>query len=147
AAREGSARLHRELARIDPRAAARIHPHDTRRIVRALEVYELTGRPPSLQQQARSPSPYAALVVGLPVDRDCLYRRINRRTDQQIAAGWPGEVRALRSRWAADAPCFEVLGYRELLDYVAGRQALDDVVREIKRKTRHYARRQLTWLR
>lgn len=147
AAREGSQRLHDELQRLDPEAAARIHPRDTRRIIRALELYQLTGRPRNLRPQKRPASPYAALVVALEVDRACLYRRINRRTDAQLAAGWPDEVRALRDRWPPDAPCFDVLGYREMLDYVEGRRSLDEVAREIKRKTRHYARRQLTWLR
>lgn len=147
AAAEGSRRLHAQLERVDPQAAARIHPHDTRRIVRALEVYQLTGRPLSRREEERPASPYAPLVVALRVDRTRLYRRINRRTDRQVAMGWPAEVRALHDRWPPAAPCFEVLGYRELLDYVQGRRGLDEVTVEIKRKTRHYARRQLTWLR
>ncbi|HEX6989181.1 MAG TPA: tRNA (adenosine(37)-N6)-dimethylallyltransferase MiaA [Bacillota bacterium] len=147
AARQGSAALHAELQRVDPAAAARIHPRDTRRIVRALEVYQLTGRPLDRRDLSLPGTPYDPLVVALQVDRDRLYRRINRRTDRQVAAGWTDEVRALRSRWGPEAPCFDVLGYRELVAYVDGRRALDAVVRDIKRKTRHYARRQLTWLR
>ena len=145
---EGSEALHRQLQRVDPDAAARIHPRDARRIVRALEVYELTGTPISvLQRAARDASPYRATVVGLHVRRDRLYRRIGRRTDHQIASGWAAEVRGLLARYGEGAPALGILGYRELLRYVAGGAPLDRVVYEIKRNTRHYARRQLTWLR
>lgn len=145
---QGGEALHRELARVDPQAARRIHPRDLRRIVRALEVYELTGTPMSaLQRAARDASPYRAQVVGLYVRRDRLYRRIGRRTDRQIASGWADEVRGLLARYGEGAPALEILGYRELVRYVAGAAPLDRVVCEIKRNTRHYARRQFTWLR
>lgn len=145
---QGSGALHARLATIDPAAARRIHRNDARRIIRALEVYELTGRRlTELQMEKRSESPYDPLLVVLECDRSRLYRRIGRRTDAQIAAGWVAEVRRLLANFAETAPGLQILGYRELVGYVKGERSLDETVYWIKRNTRRYARRQVTWLR
>lgn len=146
-AQDGSHALHRELQRVDPDSARRIHPNDLRRIVRALEVYYLTGTPLSrAQYHDPTSNPYDALVIRLSVPRPLLYRRIERRTNGQIAAGWIAEVRALLRRFPPSAPGLQILGYRELVSYLQGAGSLDDTIAEIKKNTKHYARRQLTWL-
>lgn len=148
AATKGSAELHRRLKEVDPVSAGKIHPNDVRRIVRALEVYMLTGHPIS-QRQTTSPesSPYDALVLELSLPRPLLYRRINRRTNAQIAQGWIEEVRKLLEKFPADAPGLQILGYKRLAQYVRDRQpSLEYTINLIKKETRQYARRQLTWL-
>jgi tRNA dimethylallyltransferase len=160
AERDGVAALHARLAAVDPRTAARLHPNDVRRVVRALEVHALTGRPISDWQQtwdtpafAESPEsvppPAAIPAVVLELPRDVLYGRINRRVDAMLAAGWLDEVRRLRalprplSREARQA-----LGYRELLAHLDGTgPAWEQTVELIRTHTRQLAKRQLTWFR
>jgi tRNA dimethylallyltransferase len=145
--------LHRRLAGVDPATAARVHPNDTRRIVRALEVWELTGQPiSSWQEQWRAErvvdsSGHPILCLDIP--RALLYDRINRRAECMIESGLVQEVERLRrlskplSREAAQA-----VGYREIGDYVdRGKQALDETVARIQLRTRNFAKRQLTWFR
>jgi tRNA dimethylallyltransferase len=158
AGREGKEALHAKLAAVDPRTASRLHPNDVRRVVRAMEVYRLTGRPISAWQQtwdtaafadaaAPPPAPIPAVVLELP--RDVLYDRINRRVGAMLDGGWLDEVRRLRelprplSREAAQA-----LGYRELLAYLDGTGGTwDETVTLIRTHTRQFAKRQLTWFR
>jgi tRNA dimethylallyltransferase len=160
AERGGVAALHARLAAVDPKTAARLHPNDVRRVVRALEVHALTGKPISDWQQtwdtpafadspAAAPPPAAIPAVVLELPRDVLYDRINRRVDTMLAAGWLDEVRRLRalprplSREARQA-----LGYRELLAHLDGTgPAWDETVELIRTHTRQFAKRQLTWLR
>ena len=160
AERDGLAALHARLAAVDPKTAARLHPNDVRRVVRALEVYELTGKPISAWQQtwdtpafaespAAAPPPAAIPAVVLELPRDVLYDRINRRVDAMLAAGWLEEVRRLRelprplSREARQA-----LGYRELLAHLDGTgPAWPETVELIRTHTRQFAKRQLTWFR
>jgi len=150
ARREGSAALHARLATVDPTAADRLHPNDTRRLIRALEVHERTSRPiSSLQTQfaAASDAPCPRVFV-LDWPRDKLHRRINERVDAMFAAGWIDEVRPFcgadrtLSRTASQA-----VGYREILEYLADERDLADTVERIKTRTRQFAKRQLTWLR
>jgi tRNA dimethylallyltransferase len=136
---------------VDPAAAARLHPNDLRRTIRALEVWELTGRPISAWQTqwsaggSASPSPP---VLWLDLPRAELYVRIDARVRQMIASGLVEEARALRrldrplSREAAQA-----VGYQEVFDHLDGRAGLDEAVRRIQARSRRLARRQLTWLR
>lgn len=157
AVREGAAALHARLAAVDPKSAARLHPNDTRRVVRALEVYTLTGKPISDFQQtwetaafagsaAAPPVPIPSVVLTLP--RETLYDRINRRVGAMLDAGWLDEVRALRelpqplSREARQA-----LGYRELLEYLEVGGEWGAVTDLIRTHTRQFAKRQLTWFR
>ncbi len=142
----GPAHLHARLAAVDPAAAARIHPGNTRRVIRALEVTLLTGRPISSQQRAGSAGPVA--IVGLTMDRAALYRRIEARADAQIAAGLVDEVRALLTGGVpVDAPAMQGLGYKEIAGWLAGACGFDEAVERLKRNTRRYAKRQLTWFR
>jgi tRNA dimethylallyltransferase len=145
AARDGPQALHRRLSRIDPESAARIDPRNLRRVVRALEVAALTGRPPSSQRRRRPP-PYRILRLGLTLPRADLYARIDARIDAMIAAGWVDEVRRLLSRgFSPELPSFSAIGYRQLVDVVLGRSSLEDAVRSIRRATRQFVRRQANW--
>ena len=146
----GSAGLHARLAAVDPKAAGAIHPNDLRRIIRALEVYETTGRPISAwrDEPRRSSPDYDPIYVCLTRNRDELYQRIELRTDRMIAAGFPGEVRALLDAgYGRNLPSMQGLGYRELAAHLSGESTLAEAVGEIKRRTRNYAKRQLTWFR
>jgi tRNA dimethylallyltransferase len=150
AERDGKEALHDRLAAIDPASAARLHPNDVRRVVRALEVWELTGRPISAwQTQWAAPPdlpPDRCLCLDLP--RPELYRRIDDRVEAMFAGGWIEEARALRalgrplSREATQA-----LGYREVFDHLDGRATLEETVRLVQARSRRFAKRQFTWFR
>jgi tRNA dimethylallyltransferase len=141
--------LHEQLAEVDPRAAEKIHHNDLKRVVRALEVFEKTGKPISrAQEETTAESPYDSLKIGLEVPRDVLYERINRRVDEMLEDGLLEEVRALLdSGYSRDLYSMQSLGYRELAAYLADEHDLEEAVRLIKRNTRHFARRQLIWFR
>ena len=142
--------LHRRLTEIDPAAAARIHANDTKRLVRALEVFELTGQPiSSLQTDWSRPAPrHAATWIGLSWDKEALNRRINARVKQMIAAGWIEEVRTLLVRHGdLSHTAAEATGYRELIAHVRGELPLEEAVERIKIATRQLARRQMKWFR
>lgn len=149
---EGSTALHAELAAVDPRSAARIHPNDASRVIRALEVYLSTGRTLSEWHgdSARVPR-FAPRYFGLTMSRERLYERIDRRVDAMMENGLLSEVRSLVASRAltADMPSASAVGYRELLALGSGASSSDlaAAVRLIKRNTRRYAKRQLTWFR
>jgi len=151
AAAHGSAWLHQHLlAPVDPASAARLHPNDLRRIVRALEVYRATGVPISARQTQWGASDTACpyRLIGLIVPRDELYRRIEARVDAMLAAGLVAEVKRLRDAGIErNAVAAQAIGYKELLAHLAGRVSLDEAVRLIKRNTRRFAKHQLTWFR
>jgi tRNA dimethylallyltransferase len=145
-----AAELHRRLCEIDPAAGARIHMNDIRRLVRALEVHELTGQNiSSLQTNWDSPSVrHPAVWAGLSWDRELLNRRINSRVKEMIAAGWADETRVLLERFGVLSPTAgEATGYCELIDYIQGKTSLDDAIEQIKIGTRQLARRQMKWFR
>jgi tRNA dimethylallyltransferase len=142
--------LVRRLSEADPAAAARIHPNDQRRLVRALEVHELTGQPISSFQThwTSAERRHAAVWVGLEWDRDALNRRINARVKAMLAGGWVEEVRDLVARYPAlSHTAAEATGYRELIEYVSGNLTLDEAAEQIKIATRQLARRQMKWFR
>lgn len=145
------AALHVRLAQVDPSAAARIHANDRKRLVRALEVFELTGQPiSSLQTEWTSEGRrrHDAIWFGLSWDREQLNRRINARVKQMIEAGWVEETRALLDRFGAPSKtAAEATGYAELIDHLHGKVSLDDAVERIKIATRQLARRQMKWFR
>ncbi|HEY8464605.1 MAG TPA: tRNA (adenosine(37)-N6)-dimethylallyltransferase MiaA [Bacillota bacterium] len=142
---EGSAVLHQQLTAVDPIAAAAIHPHDLRRIIRALEVYLTTGTSISQVQKKEDPH-YDLIYILLYRDRPELYRRIETRVDQMLARGLVDEVKALRKQgYAPTLKPMQGLGYKQINDYLDNRCPLDQAVAEIKQKTRNYAKRQLTW--
>lgn len=152
AARDGWPALHAELARIDPSAAARIHPNDPQRIQRALEVFELSGRPLSELQRtgAVEPVPFRLLKIGLlPSDRTRLHARIGERFRTMMAAGFLDEVKALRDipGLTADHPSMRSVGYRQLWDFLERGGSLDRAVERGIAATRQFAKRQLTRLR
>ena len=145
-----NADLHRRLAEVDPAAAARIHVNDGKRLVRALEVFELTGQSiTSFQTDWADPGRrHEAVWVGLAWDKDALNRRINARVKAMMAAGWVEEVRGLLARYGTlSHTAAEATGYRELIDHVEGRLSLEDAVEQIKIGTRQLARRQMKWFR
>ncbi|MFH1007727.1 MAG: tRNA (adenosine(37)-N6)-dimethylallyltransferase MiaA [Candidatus Latescibacterota bacterium] len=147
AALEGSAGLHGELKRVDPRAAVRIHPNDLQRILRALLVFEMTGHPISDLQGARQAG-FEPRMVGLALDREALYRRIDIRVDAMIRDGLVVEVRGLlKSGYGPELNALASVGYQEVLPYLEGRESLGDTIEAIKRNTRRYAKRQMTWFR
>jgi tRNA dimethylallyltransferase len=142
--------LHAQLAQVDPAAAARLHPADERRLIRALEIHHRTGRPASEQQQEPPlpPDQRPPHVYWLVPPRDWLYERINTRVDQMIQQGLVDEVRRLLadprglSRTARQA-----LGYKEIIEHLEGRRPLPEAVERLKTRTRQFAKRQHTWFR
>ena len=150
AVEKGIHHLYDRLRQADPPAAERIHPNDTYRIIRALEVYDITGRPMSDYQAAHgfSEQPFKALKFCLYMDREALYERINRRVETMVAAGLLEEVKRLLARgYSADLKPMQSLGYRHMLDYLSGRLDWATAVDQLKKDTRRYAKRQLTWFR
>jgi len=145
---EGAPAVHRRLAEVDPASAARIHPNDAVRSVRALEVALASGRRLSDWQAAHvGAAPYEALVLGLAVPVPTLDARIAARVDAMLAAGFVDEVRGLVARLPADASGWRTVGYRELRAHVEGRVALGDAAAAVVRATRRFAKRQRTWFR
>ena len=145
---EGLGALHAELSAVDPAAGARIHPHDERRIVRALEVYESTGTPISeLQRQWASGARRCdAAFIGLRRDRADGNRRINRRVRRMVEQGLRDEVAALLAEPAGLSPqAARAVGYAEMIEHLRGRCSLDQAVEKIKINTRRLARKQRTW--
>lgn len=149
-AQEGAAAMHDRLAARDARAAAKIHPNDSYRILRALEVIEGTGRPISAlhREHGFRRKRYQVLSIGLTLPRQALYQRIDQRVDAMIANGLLEEVRGLLARgYEPRLKSLQSLGYRHMADFLQGRLAWDDAVRTLKRDHRRYAKRQLTWFR
>ncbi|MFY9113932.1 MAG: tRNA (adenosine(37)-N6)-dimethylallyltransferase MiaA [Dethiobacteria bacterium] len=149
AVEKGSKYLHHQLKEKDPESALRIHPRDKRRIIRALEVYYTEGRRISKQwQETREHKPrYRFVMVGLTLNRDELYARINRRTDDMIKNGFIEEVETLLMKYSKEAPGLQILGYRQLVNYLEGHCTLEESMETIKKETRNYAKRQFTWFR
>ncbi|MBL0219482.1 MAG: tRNA (adenosine(37)-N6)-dimethylallyltransferase MiaA [Myxococcales bacterium] len=150
--REGSAALHAELVRVDPPAGAKIDPKDVKRTIRAIEVFRLTGEPMSAHQARHDhramPSRYPARVVGLAPEREALYAAIDARVEAMLAAGLEAEVLALRERgFRPPLRSQQAIGYAELHDVLDGKVDRSRAIELIKRNSRHYARRQLSWYR
>jgi tRNA dimethylallyltransferase len=146
----GAAALHARLAQSDPQTAARLHPNDTVRILRALEVFIVTGRPISaLQREHRfQDAPFRALTLGLSLDRKALYRRIDRRVEAMLSAGLEEEVRGLLARgYGPQLKPMQSIGYSHLAAFIAGRIDRAECMRTLQRDTRRFAKRQLTWFR
>jgi tRNA dimethylallyltransferase len=140
--------LHQELTKIDPAAASRIHPNDTFRIIRALEVFHLTGKSISEQHQEHQfrESYFDVLKVGLMRDRKELYSRIEKRVDLMVNSGLVEEVKnVLAKGYPPTIKPFQSLGYKQILGFLRGETDMDEAVRLIKRNTKRYAKRQITW--
>lgn len=150
AAEKGGEYLYSMLRETDPEAALQIHPHNVRRIIRALEFRHQTGGKISEhnEEERRKDSPYDYIYFVLTDERSRLYERIDRRVDQMMEQGLLDEVRDLKERGVRrDATSMQGLGYKELYAYLEGECPLEEAVRIIKRDTRHFAKRQLTWFR
>lgn len=146
----GAESLHYKLRDVDPVTAAKLHPKDTRRVTRALEVFYRTGMPiSSFQYKDNFKKPvYNLKMFGLTMRRDLLYRRIEKRVDEMIESGLVDEVRALMARgYSPELPSMRGLGYKEIIAYLQGNLNLDQAVELLKRNTRRFAKRQLTWFR
>ncbi len=144
----GKETLHKQLSSVDPVSAAKFHPNDIRRVIRALEVYELTGRPISQQKQEESDRPFEILPLAIDMPRDILYTRLEKRVHLMISQGLLDEVSALlESGVTAEMQSMQGIGYKELVPVVNGSETLDKAVWQIVLNTRHYAKRQGTWLR
>jgi tRNA dimethylallyltransferase len=150
ARRNGVEKLHARLGEVDPATSARLHVNDKRRIIRALEVHYLTGRPISAFQDRdeHSEAKYRLRMFGLNTDREVLYRRIEDRVDQMLDQGLVGEVAGLLARgYTRNLVSMKGLGYKEIAAYLEGEISLDEAAALLKRNTRRFAKRQLTWFR
>jgi len=147
--KKGIAELYNRLVDIDPELAVKIHLNDTKRITRALEIYEITGKPPSAHyRNQETESPFPNRIFVLTMERENLYQRINERVDQMIQDGLVDEVQALlNSGLRKNLDSLLTLGYQEVVTYLDGECSYAEMVENIKRNTRRYAKRQLTWFR
>ena len=147
----GRQHVHDMLGRADALTAARLHPNDLKRVIRALEVYERTGLPMSQlhrRLQAQQPMYPEAVRFGLTMDRRALYERIERRVDEQVQRGLVEEVAALlRKGYSTGLPAMQGLGYKELAAHIEGKRSLEQAIQAVKQSTRRFAKRQLTWFR
>ena len=146
--KDGGVELYNRLKKIDPRTAERLHPNDLMRIVRALEVWECTGKPMSVLQKehAFKEEPFVTLKVGLKRPRSELYKRINKRVQEMMELGLLTEVRELLERgYGPHLKSMQALGYRHMAQHLINGMKLAEAVRTMKRDTRHYAKRQTTW--
>lgn len=136
--------LYHEYKQRDPDGAEVIDAQNKRRVLRALEVTLLTGRPFSQQQTAGEPR-YQVLQMGLEVSRELLNERIDTRVDHMVARGLVNEVRGLQERYGCESESMTSIGYRQICRFLSGEQKLSEAIEEIKKDTRHYAKRQMTW--
>jgi tRNA dimethylallyltransferase len=144
AERLGPVELHRRLARVDPASAQRIHPQNLPRVIRALEIVDALGGPvPASKTRDRIP----ALYLGLTMQREALWRAIDRRAIEQVRSGLVEETRLLLSMGYGDADPVRGLGYRQMKEYLQGSLSLQDAIRGYQIATHQYARRQMTWFR
>lgn len=148
--KEGEEALHQMLREVDPKAAEEIHPNNVKRVIRALEFYKSTGTPISEhnEEQKKKESPYQFLYLVLNQDRAILYERIEKRIDQMLQQGLVEEVKSLKEMGCQkDMVSMKGLGYKEILAYLDGETSLEEAVDILKRDTRRFAKRQLTWFR
>ncbi|WP_420852211.1 tRNA (adenosine(37)-N6)-dimethylallyltransferase MiaA [Paenibacillus hamazuiensis] len=145
----GEEALHAKLREVDPISADRLHPNDQRRIIRALEIYHMTGIPMSEQLAAqKKQSPYELCIVGLTMERGLLYKRIEDRIDEMMEQGLVQEVRRLLDQgYTTDLVSMQGLGYKEIAAYLQGNLTLGEAVELLKKNTRRFAKRQLSWFR
>ena len=148
AAVHGEAFLHKRLSKCDPTAAENIHPNDTYRIIRALEVYEITGKSISEchEEHGFIDEPFKVLTIGLDINREILYDRINSRVDAMIDSGLVDEVKwLLHKGYSENLKPMQSIGYRHITDYIKGRLSWDEALLTLMRDTRRYAIRQMNW--
>lgn len=145
---EGAQAIHKMLQAVDPASAQKIHPNNIKRVIRALEFYHLNGWKISEhnEQESRKESPYRFAYFVLNQNRTTLYERINHRVDLMLEAGLVEEVRRLKEAgYGKNLVSMQGIGYKEVLDYLDGKMTLEETADQIKKDTRHFAKRQLTW--
>lgn len=145
---KGGDHLYQRLERVDPKTASTLHPHDLFRMIRALEVYDSTGIPISFyrEQHRFGERPYHALKIGLEIDRVRLYRLIDQRVDDMIEKGFLEEVKKLLEMgYGVELKPMQSLGYKQMVQFLSKEIEWIEAIRQMKRDTRHYAKRQLTW--
>lgn len=147
---QGSAFLHEKLQRVDPDLAQRLHPNDQPKVLRGLEVYQILGKPLSQVQQQHQfqETPYPYLLIGLTMERQTLYRRIETRVEWEIEKGLVQETQQLMQQgYSRTLGSMKGLGYRQFSGYLEEEYSYEEAVRLLKRDTRHFAKRQMTWFR
>ncbi|MGN0771721.1 MAG: tRNA (adenosine(37)-N6)-dimethylallyltransferase MiaA [Christensenellales bacterium] len=145
---EGAEKMHDILSSIDPEEAKKIHPNNTKRLLRALEIYYTTGQIKSDKQEKILNDQYDVRLVVINRDRQSLYKRIDQRVDEMFECGLAKEVADIVNNSVADFGCqsMQAIGYKEFEDYFAGKTSLEEVKETIKINSRHYAKRQISWL-
>jgi tRNA dimethylallyltransferase len=145
---KGNEYIHDLLRQIDPESAERIHPNNVRRVIRALEVFHCTGKTASeYQQDQEHKLLYNVALIGLTMDRDKLYERINLRVNLMLEDGLLEEVKALYNKGIRDVQSIQAIGYKEIYEYLDGLVTLEEAIEILKQNSRRYAKRQLTWFR
>ena len=144
---EGVEAVHGMLKDIDPENAERIHPNNVRRVIRALEIYHCTGKKMSSNEVQQTEYLYDATMIGLTMERDALYERINYRVDLMVKEGLIEEVEGLYRSGLRDCQSIQAIGYKEIYDYFDGKVNLEQAIENLKQNSRRYAKRQLTWFR
>jgi len=144
---KGNQVLHDELKEKDPQAAQRIEVNDLKRIIRALEVYEMTGKTITEQQENSKPkdTKYDYIIIGLRTDRETIYDRINKRVDIMFEQGLLEEAKEILKSTDDNNTSHQAIGYKELAKYFEGKETLEEAKENIKKESRHYAKRQFTW--
>ncbi|WP_042456655.1 tRNA (adenosine(37)-N6)-dimethylallyltransferase MiaA [Neobacillus dielmonensis] len=145
----GNEALHQQLKEVDPVSAAKIHPNNVRRVIRALEIHHLSGENSQNgnKQEMEPDLLYNAAMIGLTMDREQLYERINARVDLMLLEGLLDEVKHLYEQGLRDCQSIQAIGYKEIYEYLDGRISLEQAVENLKQNSRRYAKRQLTWFR
>lgn len=147
---QGVGTLHRRLCEVDPESAVRLKPRDQQRIIRALEVFALTGKSISALQRSHAfaDGPYEVITLGLDVERSVLYQRINQRAATMFSSGLLEEARSLLDQgFSRELKALRTIGYREAISYLYNEISLEAAIAHTQQETRHYAKRQLTWFR
>ncbi|TYS16198.1 tRNA (adenosine(37)-N6)-dimethylallyltransferase MiaA [Rossellomorea vietnamensis] len=144
----GNQEVHQRLQMVDPKAAGSIHPNNIRRVIRALEIHHCTGKTMSeYQENQNNELLYDVALVGLMMERELLYSRIDSRVDIMLEQGLIQEVKALFDKGLKDVQSIQAIGYKEIYEFLEGRVTLNDAVENLKQNSRRYAKRQLTWFR
>lgn len=143
---EGINQIYRRLEEVDPDQARKIHPNNHRRVIRALEIYETTGKTKTEWESEQKKEPkYNTLFIGLEMERATLYEQINARVDMMMEEGLLEEVTALYHAGYANTQAMKAIGYKEFIPYLEGKEGLDEAVEKLKQNSRRYAKRQFTW--
>jgi tRNA dimethylallyltransferase len=144
----GNEALYKELLEVDPGSAAQIHQNNVRRVIRALEIFHLTGKTMQEFQSTQQPDLlYNTAIVGLSMEREKLYERINDRVDAMMEEGLLEEVKSFYQQGLRDCQSIQAIGYKEIYAYLEGKVTLEEAITTLKQNSRRYAKRQFTWFR